>query len=225
MRLLLIEDNERLATLLADYLDVLGYRIDTAHNLAMADDLWAVSTYQLVILDLGLPDGTGFSFLEKLRSANHPTLVLILTAQDSVDSRIEGLDLGADDYLVKPFHNAELAARLRALLRRPEIFLGDSLECGNLLLNLNERKVMIGDKAVSLSRRELELLEILLRRSGHIVTKETLIENVHEHDNTLSDNALEVSIHRLRKKIQADDSACSIKTVRGIGYILDEARP
>jgi len=191
----------------------------------MADEFWATSAYQLVILDLGLPDGTGFSFLKKIRHTNHPTPVLILSAQDGVDSRIEGLDSGADDYLLKPFHNAELAARLRALLRRPENYSGDSLECGNLSLELNEHTVMIGDKAVSLSRREIELLEVLLRRSGHIVTKETLIENVHERDNALSNNALEVSIHRLRRKIQTDDSKCSIKTVRGIGYILDEAGP
>lgn len=224
MRLLLVEDNKRLAGLLADYLDGLGYRIDLAQDLATADDLWAVMPYEVIILDLGLPDGDGFSFIQKIRRAGSTVPILILTARDGIDSRIRGLDLGADDYLIKPVHNDELAARLRALLRRPENFLGRVLSCGNLSLDIHDRKVCVGEQVLSLSPREIEVLELMLRRSRHIVTKDTLISSVYKDDDKLSDNALEVSIHRLRKKMQAVNSSCIVKTIRGIGYMLDEVQ-
>ena len=225
MRLLLIEDNRRLADLLADYLDKSGYRVDRAESLAMAHDFCAIAYYDVIVLDLGLPDGDGFSFLADLRRSGDSVPILILTARDGIDSRIKGLDLGADDYLLKPFHNDELAARLRALLRRPENFLGHSLRCGNLSLNANERKVEISEQPLSLSRREVDVLEIMLRRGGHIVTKQALMEAMHETGDALSDNALEVSIHRLRKKLQAGGSTCEVKTVRGIGYMADGPNP
>ena len=222
MRLLLVEDNPRLATLLGDYLGTIGYRVDHADTLSSADDLWRMAAYDVLILDLGLPDGDGFELLEKIRKAGSAIPILILTARDSIESRIHGLDIGADDYLLKPFHNDELGARLRALLRRPETFIGKELSYGNLSLNMNDRQVTINSQPLRLSRREVDVLEILLRRSGHIVTKENLIAAVHDTDDGVSDNALEVFMHRLRKKMETGGSSCVVKTIRGVGYMLDE---
>ncbi len=218
----MIEDHPELRALVAEHLSRGGYAVDTASG--MSEGLTALAqgaAYQAVLLDLGLPDGDGMDLLTALRrSPAAAPPVLILTARDAVDNRVAGLDAGADDYLVKPFEFVELDARLRAILRRPGARAGVQLVLGDLEFEAATRSVTVAGTALDLARREAALLETLLRARQRVVVKEMLDETLYSADETVTANALEACVSRLRKKLAAAGSICRLETHRGIGYSL-----
>ena len=224
MRILLAEDDPVLADGLCRSLRRAGYAVDHASTGAAADAAASTETYDLLILDLGLPKMPGLEVLRRLRaktgSANQRLPVLILTAADGVDERVKGLDLGADDYMAKPFELAELEARVRALVRRGLCGAPTLIQNGNLSYDLSGRVACVNDRQVDLSARETGLLEILLQRAGRVVSKEQLVQHLCEWGDEVSTNAIEVYVHRLRKKIEP---GTTIATVRGLGYCLEKA--
>ena len=224
MRILLAEDDPVLADGLCRSLRRAGYAVDHASTGAEADAAASTETYDLLILDLGLPKMPGLEVLRRLRakagSANQRMPVLILTASDGVDERVKGLDLGADDYMAKPFDLAELEARVRALVRRGLCGAPTLIQNGNLSYDLSGRIACVNDRQVDLSARETGLLEILLQRAGRVVSKEQLVQHLCEWGDEVSTNAIEVYVHRLRKKIEP---GTTIATVRGLGYCLEKA--
>jgi DNA-binding response OmpR family regulator len=223
MRLLVIEDEPELSRLLYDALARAGFAVDRAHDLATARDHLRLVQYDVLILDLGLPDGDGLGLLRGLRRAGCAVPVLILTARDAPEDRVAGLDTGADDYLVKPFHMPEVVSRVRALLRRPNAALGVRLELGNLTLDTVSRSMLVGDVPLILSARETALLELLLRRQGDVVSREAIEENLYAFDTTIGSNAMEVLVHRLRRRLQDAGATPLIHTLRGVGYLLASA--
>lgn len=223
MRLLLIEDEAELRDLVERNLVRAGFTLDAVADLDEARAALDTSRYDSLILDLGLPDGDGLALLRELRSRRDPTPVLILTARDGVEDRVEGLNSGADDYLLKPFAMPELIARIKALLRRPSGALGTVLESGNISFDTVGRALSIGGRPVNLTPREMALLENLLRRAGRVVPKTVLEERIYGFDDEVTPNSLEVLMHRLRKKLEAGNFSGEIHTVRGVGYLLAEA--
>jgi DNA-binding response OmpR family regulator len=183
---------------------------------------FAVTTYDAVILDLGLPDGDGLSLLQTLRSEGNQTPILVLTARDAVEDRVSGLDTGADDYLIKPFAMTELIARTKALLRRPGGALGTVLVAGNISFDTIGRDVRVGSISVLLTRREAAILEHLMRRLGRVVPKTLLEERLYGIDDELESNAIPVHIHHLRRKLLDAAGTAEIHTVRGLGYMLTD---
>ncbi|WP_417595936.1 response regulator [Parasphingorhabdus sp.] len=220
MRLLLVEDNARLATLIRDGLDRQGFAIDWYETIEGAHHARQIGDYDLVLLDLGLPDGEGLDLVTAMRAQMDQTPILIMTARGGLDDRVAGLDAGADDYVVKPFQIPELAARCRALLRRPGNALETVLHAGNVSLNPAERTVCVGDVAVDTAPREVDLLEVLLRRSGHVVAKQSIESALYSMDAEITPNAMEASISRLRKRLSAASADVQIKTIHGVGYAL-----
>jgi DNA-binding response OmpR family regulator len=178
--------------------------------------------YDAVVLDLGLPDRDGLDILRDLRSKRNELPILILTARDSVESRVMGLDAGADDYLVKPFAMSELAARMRALLRRPGQPLANLLKIGNTQLNSASRQVTVGDSIVHFSVREIKALELLMRREGQVISKTVMEDNLSGLHKNATQNSIEVLIFRLRRRLEQSGSDCSIHTLHGIGYLIKE---
>jgi DNA-binding response OmpR family regulator len=223
MRLLLVEDNERLAALTSAALTAAGFQADIVGTAADAEAAVRAVSYAAMVLDLGLPDADGVSVLKRVRAAGDPLPILILTARAGLEDRVRGLDAGADDYLVKPFAQAELLARIRALLRRPGGLLGDALELGALRLDTLSREVTIGGRPQAMSRREAAVLEILLRRGGRVVPKKLVEDHLFGLAGDVGSNAVEVYVHRLRKQLSEADAGVVIHTVRGIGYILSKA--
>jgi two-component system OmpR family response regulator len=219
MRILLVEDDVILGNATSIYLRNSGYVVDWAKDGKQADLALHDGVYDAVILDLGLPKMDGLAILKRLRARKQQTSVIILTARDSLEDRIAGLDLGADDYLIKPIKLAELAARIRAQLRRQHAVLSSIIEYPPLTLNTKDRLVTYQNQPFPLSPRELSLLETLLLRVGKVVTKESLIENISDWDDSLGKNAIEVYMHRLRKKLLS--VGIEVRTVRGLGYMLD----
>jgi DNA-binding response OmpR family regulator len=220
MRLLLVEDNEELSGLLVKSLAAAGFGADTVTTAADALSVLGSTHYAAAILDLGLPDEDGLSVLRTLRTRQNTLPVLILTARDGVNDRVAGLRAGADDYLVKPFAIEELVARLEALLRRPGQLLGRSLKLGNLVFDTAARQLFIGGEPQILSARELALLEILMRRSGRVVSKRTVEDQIFGLSNDVGSNAIEVYVHRLRKSLQDYGASAAIHTIRGVGYLI-----
>ena len=220
MRLLVVEDERELAALLRGALERGGFAVDLAPDLAQTEDHLALARYEAVILDLALPDGDGLSLLRRLRARGSALPVLVLTARDGPEDRVTGLDAGADDYLVKPFHIPELIARVRALLRRPDAALGVSLSLGNVVLDTTTRQVRVDGVDVGLSVRETMLLELLLRRQSAVVLREMLEQGLYSFDAQLGSNAMEVLVHRLRRKLADTAATLSLHTVRGVGYLL-----
>ncbi len=224
MRLLVIEDEPDLAALMRAALERGGFAVDLAGNLAEATDHLAVARYDTVILDLALPDGDGLSLLRRLRARGSAVSVLVLTARDGPEDRVTGLDAGADDYLVKPFHMPELIARIRALLRRPDSVLGVTLSLGNLVLDTTSRQARVNGADIGLTVRETAMLELLLRRQNSVVPRELLEQGLYSFDAQLGSNAMEVLVHRLRRKLVEAEASVCVHTVRGVGYLLGEAR-
>jgi DNA-binding response OmpR family regulator len=220
MRILVVEDDTVLADSLIRTLRQSSHAVDWIRDGVEADRVLNKPVYDLVILDLGLPRMDGFEVLRRLRLRENPFPVLILSARDAVEDRVKGLDLGADDFLGKPFQLSELEARVRAMLRRglgnaqPKITIGD-LEYDTL-----GRRVTINGKVTELSARELTVLEVLMMRAGKIVSKEQLVEHLYDWGEEISTNAIEVYIHRIRKAIEP--SRASIQTIRGLGYLLEK---
>ncbi|WP_341910486.1 response regulator [Ferrovibrio terrae] len=222
MRLLLIEDEERLRELVQQSLVRAGFTVDATGTAEDAQAALSTTQYDVIVLDLGLPDADGITVLQDLRQRRDATPVLVLTARDGVDDRVSGLNSGADDYLLKPFAMPELIARLKALLRRPAGILGTVLEAGNISFNTADRSLTVGGKPVMLTPRELALLENLLRRAGRVVPKTILEERIYGFDDEVTPNSLEVLLHRLRKKLAGCQFSGEIHTIRGVGYLLAE---
>lgn len=220
MRFLIVEDDEVLGEALCQRFKKQGHGTDLAVNGDEADKILKHQDYDLIILDINLPGLNGDQVLAHIRQRKSQTPVLILTAQDAVKSRIELLDLGADDYLAKPFDFGELEARCRALLRRNQGKANSTLEYGNLILDMNTCTVIIDGQEVSLTQRELRLLEVFLTHTDRVLSKEELIEHIYSFDDYPSPNAIELYVARLRKKLAA--SQINIKTLRGLGYLLEE---
>ena len=223
MRLLVVEDEPDLLVLMGRALERGGFVVDIASDLAQAAECLAVARYDIMILDLNLPDGDGLSLLRQLRARGSQLPVLVLTARDAVEDRVTGLDTGADDYLVKPFHIPELIARIRALLRRPDAALGITLSLGNLVLDTTSRQVSVNAAAVAMSVREVALLELLMRRQGAVVPRDVMEQGLYSFEAELGSNAMEVLVHRVRRKLADAAATICIHTVRGVGYLLADA--
>jgi two-component system OmpR family response regulator len=220
MRILIAEDDLVLADGLMKSLRRTDFAVDVAHDGEQADHILAVQNYDLVILDLGLPRIDGFEVLRRLRHRGGTVPVLILTARDALADRVKGLDLGADDYLTKPFELPELEARVRALIRRGQAGGITLLTHGPLALDLAGRRATLDGVPLELSARELGVLEVLMLRSGRVVNKEQLAGQLYGHDEEVGANAIEVYVHRLRKKLEA--AGVVIRTIRGLGYLLEK---
>jgi two-component system response regulator TctD len=221
MRLLIVEDNAELARLLANGLKAEAFDVDLAPTAAEGREALATTRYAAVVLDLGLPDKDGVSVLRDMRGRKDSTPVLVLTARSGVQDRVAGLQSGADDYLVKPFDFGELVARLRALLRRPGDMLGKVLQIANLELDTEGRQVFVDGSARTVSGQETTLLEVLMRRGGKVVPKKYLEDQLFGMTPEVGANAVEVSVHRLRKRLEAVGAKVEIHTVRGVGYLLE----
>ncbi len=220
MRLLLIEDTSSLADALARGLQYSGYTVDIVESVEKGEAALLVGTFAVVILDLQLPDGDGLAILRSMRGRGDKTPVLVLTARGTLAERVKGLDLGADDYMTKPFKIEELEARLRALIRRDAGRQGSIVCVGLLTFDTVARTVKIADKALVLPKRELLLLEMFLNRLGHVVSKEQLIDGLSNFDDDLSIGAIELYVSRLRKRLV--DASLEIRTLRGLGYMMEE---
>ncbi len=219
MRVLLLEDEEALSELIAARLAGEGHAVDRFTTMADADAALRAVDYDLLVLDLGLPDGDGLTLLRDLRARGQRLPVLVLTARDAVEDRVAGLDAGADDYLTKPFHADELKARIRALLRRPARE-GGGLRLGNAVLEADGRSLRVGGKPLPLRRREQALLAYLMRHAGKVVLKEDIETSLYAFGDEVASNAVEVHIYRLRRKLQAAGADMRIHTVRGVGYMI-----
>ena len=220
MRILIVEDDPVLSNGLIRSLRDADYAVDAASDGGQADHILSAQSYDLVILDLGLPKLEGYEVLRRLRRRGSTTPVLILTALDTLDDRVKGLDLGADDYLTKPFDLPELEARVRALIRRGQSGGGSLLSHGALTLDTAGRRAMLNGEPFELSAREIGVLEVLMLRSGRVVNKDQLAEALYGWDEEVGANAIEVYVHRLRRKLEP--AGVTIRTIRGLGYLLEK---
>ncbi|GAB3192471.1 response regulator [Hydrogenophaga aquatica] len=216
MRVLIVEDDAGIASGLAATLKAAGYAVDVCGTLGQASAALEVETFDLVLLDLNLPDGDGIDWLRRLRANGQSMPVLIMTARDALPDRVAGLDQGADDYIVKPFEPEELLARMRVALRRSEGRASPLLHHGDLEVDPAGRTVRRAGQPVTLRAKEFALLMVLLRASGQVVTRQRLEEALYGFDEALESNALEVHMHHLRRKL--GDGL--VKTVRGVGYYV-----
>jgi len=216
---LITEDDTALAEALQFSLVQAGYAVDRVANGAAADEALKEDIFELLILDLGLPKLDGFEVLRRLRRRNASMPVLILSGREKPEEKVAGLDLGADDYLVKPFSLSELQARVRALLRRGQGGVSPVISYGELNFDTIGRTASIGGKTLQLSLHEIGVLEILLHRFGRVVSKERLVEQLYSYDKEVSHNAIEVYVHRLRKKLTG--AGVTLRTLYGRGYLLD----
>jgi two-component system OmpR family response regulator len=220
MRILLVEDDPVLGDGLSRSLRYAGYAVEIAQDGKLADDLLSVHSFDLVVLDLGLPGLDGLEVLRRLRPSSAP--VLILTARDEVEDRVAGLDLGADDYMVKPFKLAEFEARVRALVRRVQSATTACITHGALTLDTAGRRAFVGTDALELSAREVSLLEALLLSAGRVLSKDQLTDRLYGIKDEVGPNAIEVFVHRLRRKLES--AGVVIRTIRGLGYLVEKPR-
>lgn len=223
MRVLLVEDDRALSESVTSAFKSQGHVVDATHRGEPVEKTLQRDCFDVVILDVGLPGIDGFEVLRRIRNRGNLTPVLILTARDAVDDRVHGLELGADDYLIKPFALTELLARVKALYRRKQAIVDRKLKYGPLILDSDARRAWLGEKPLDISMREWRLLENLIVRIEKVVSKEQLRQAISGWDDDLSDNAIEVSISRLRGKLEP--GGISIRTVRGFGYMLAESVP
>ncbi|ABQ70061.1 winged helix-turn-helix domain-containing protein [Sphingobium fuliginis] len=222
MRLLVVEDNDRMAALIADGLRRRGFVCDIALDLAQADDAMAGAQYDAIVLDLGLPDGDGIDWLAGRRKYQQMPPAIIQTARGALEDRVTGLDAGADDYVVKPVEVDELAARIRALLRRPGVRTQPVIEVGTLCFDTASRSASIADRNVDLSRREADLLELLMRRAGTVVHRDVIENALYSFNDPVTPNAVEAAVSRLRRKLDEAAMPGTLHTVRGVGYMLKD---
>jgi len=220
MRILVVEDDPLLADGLQAGLKQAGFDADRAQDGVEADLALRSHSYAAVLLDLGLPRLDGLALLKKLRARSDRVPVLILTARDAIEQRIQGLDSGADDYVVKPVDLGELAARLRALIRRSKGEAASILEAGELRLDPAAREVTFRGRAVELQPREFAMLQELMLNAGRVLSREQLVERLYAWGEEIESNAIEVHVHHLRRKLAPD----LIRTVRGVGYLLPRAQ-
>jgi len=222
VKILLVEDDAALGHAMSTSLNKAGYSVNWAHDGFEADVALHDYVYDAVILDLGLPRIDGFEVLKRMRARKVMAPVIILTARDDLDDRVRGLDLGADDYLTKPFKLPELEARLRAQIRRSNATLGSTIEYGPLVLNITDKMLLVNGETMSLSPREFSVLEMLLSRVGRVVSKDSIIDALSKWDEGVGNNAIEVYIHRIRKKLEP--IGINVLTIRGLGYLLQKAQ-
>jgi two-component system, OmpR family, response regulator len=220
MRVLLVEDDTILGAAVRDQIRADGHSVDWVTRLDAADDHLAIASYDLILLDLMLPDGRGIPFLRGLRNRGDVTPVIILTALDQISDRIEGLNAGADDYMVKPFDLSELSARLKAVARRYSGNPNPLIEIGDLAIDLAARRITRAGKPVALTAREWVLFEAFVQRPGQLMSKAQLEERLYAFDDEVESNTIEVHVSRLRKKLGHE----VIETVRGIGYRLGSGK-
>lgn len=222
MRALVIEDEKKLSDFIKKGLTQEGLSVDTAYTAAEAAKQSLNGVYDIILLDVNLPDRDGFSVLKALRDEGDTTPVIMLTARGSVDDKVRGLEAGANDYLTKPFAFRELIARVRVLLRTPQVPT-DVLTAGDLVFDVRARKVTRGAKPVALTNKELSLLEVLMRSAGRPVSRVVLWEHAWEGSFEVDSNVLDVHVSRLRRKIAAGGKEELIQTVHGIGYKIEAA--
>lgn len=220
MRLLIVEDDQPLANALSAALLRRGFDSDIAAGFEDARQMLAAARYGFVLLDLGLPDGDGIALVKQLRALQDPIPVIVTTARDAIGDRIAGLNAGADDYVVKPFDVDELVARILAILRRQDSFVGTRLSVGNLSFDTLSGEVLVDNRRVALSRRELQLAGLLMRRAGQLVSKQLVEDQLYGLSEPIGSNAVEVYVHRLRRRLEAASAHVRIETVRGLGYML-----
>ncbi len=220
MRILVIEDNHRLSSSLAANLAHEGYSVDAAYDGQEGQDLAELTPYDLIILDILLPEKDGLQVCRDLRRRRIHTPILLLTARDSVDDRVQGLDCGADDYLVKPFAMRELLARLRALLRRQSPYTNGRLEMGDLVVDPVTHTVEREGRSIDLTPKEFALLEFLLYHPNQVVTREMIEQHIWNYDFESESNVIDVYVRRLRRKIDDPFATRLLTTVRGVGYRL-----
>jgi DNA-binding response OmpR family regulator len=225
MRLLVIEDNEKLAALMKKLLSESGFAVDAVDNAEEALAALGVADYDLIVLDLSLPDQDGTVILKSMRQKGHGAPVLVATARADVAQRVHVLNLGADDYIVKPFSLDELLARVRALLRRPKQISGSELRLGNVVLDTAAMTLTVDANPVELPRREFTVLATLLGANGKLVPRQRLEQTVYSFDNEVTPNAIEAAVSRLRKRLDASGAGVDIAAMRGLGYILREREP
>ena len=220
MRILVVEDDTVLAAALTRALNQTAYAVDLAANGEDANAALDSAAYDLVVLDLALPKLDGLEVLRRLRDRRSRVPVLVLSARDSLDDRVKGLDLGADDYMTKPFDLPEFEARVRALVRRGQQRATNLLRHGPLQLDLEARRAFHDGQPIDLSARELAVMELLMSRQGRVVTKEQIVERVFGWGEDVGSNAVEVCVHRVRRKLEP--YGIEIRTVRGMGYLLEK---
>lgn len=220
MHILIVEDDRALSAGLARLLEGEGYEVDIRENGEGALNAASRENYDVAILDVGLPGLDGFEVLRRLRASGRKLPVLILTAREAVGDRVRGLDLGADDYMAKPFSTVELAARVRALIRRSQAQTEPRIVHGPLVMDIEGKRVFLNDQPLDLAAREWAVLEVLLSRVEKVVSKESIINAVADWGDELSPNAIEVYVSRLRGKLEP--SGIRVRTVRGFGYMLEE---
>ena len=218
MRILVVEDDSLLARGLTRVLTRAGHAVDKTETGVQADKALRAASYDLVVLDIGLPDIDGFEVLRRLRLRHAAANVLVLTARDAVEDRVHGLDLGADDYLTKPFSVTEFEARVRALLRRVSLPVG-AVSVGRLTVDVEAKRIRINGTPIDLTVREWALLELFMARPGRVLSKEQIAEQLADYDAQLTPNAIEVYVSRLRAKIET--AGVRIRTVRGFGYLWE----
>ncbi len=220
MRILLVEDDRMLSDAITRAMTQSAHVVDVSYSGEEADRALATYDYGLVLLDIGLPGIDGFEVLRRLRSRRNAVPVLVLTVRDAIEDRIIGLDLGADDYLAKPFHLSELEARVRALIRRAHSSASSELIHGRLRMDMAGRRLFCDNEPVDLSARELAVIELLLLKEGKVVTKQQIVDHLYGWEDASNSNAIEVFVYRLRKKLVP--SGVDIRTVRGMGYLIEK---
>lgn len=219
MRLLLVEDHEALADAIGGALRRAGFAVDDAPSLYDAREALALAPYDLVLLDIGLPDGSGMELLAELREKGGAP-VMVLTARGALGDRVEGLNLGADDYIVKPVEIPELVARCRAILRRPGSRSTSTLSAGALTIDTVHREAHCHDRTIQIGRRELGALELLMRRKNRVVPREVMLETLYDREEEVSPNAVDAAVSRLRRAVEAEECGVILQTIRGIGWML-----
>lgn len=220
MRILLVEDDTMLADSIREGLEKGGFSVDHLAAAEPAESALALIHYDLAIIDIGLPRMSGLELIQGFRQRGITLPVLVLTARDGLDDRIRGLDLGADDYMVKPFQLPELLARMRALIRRSCSATSSELTAGRIRLDLARREATLDGNPLDLTGREWDILQQLMLASPHVLTKQKMVESLSGWDNEITANAVEIYVSRLRQKLS--ESGVEIRTIRGIGYRLDE---
>lgn len=220
MKVLVVEDDAVLSAAIVRALNQAAYAVDAVADGEAANQALGGTPYDLVVLDLALPKLDGIAVLRRLRDRRSHVPVLILTARDTLEERVQGLDLGADDYMTKPFDLPEFEARVRALIRRGQYNAGTSMTHGRLRLDTAARRLFHDDQPVEMSARELTLIELLLARQGRVVSKEQMIDQMFGFGDDVGSNAIEVYVHRVRRKLEP--FGIEIRTVRGMGYLLDK---
>ena len=222
MNILIVDDERELAGVLSDLLKQNNYSVTTVFDGEEGLDFALTGIFDLIMLDVMMPKLDGFSVLKEIRRNKIDTPVLMLTAKSDVGDKIHGLNIGADDYITKPFHTEELLARIKALLRRKESFTGDLLTFGDVTLDRDTLQLIKGDKSIGLGKKEFQILEFLMLSKGKTIDKEKLIEKIWGYDSEAEYNAIEVYVSFLRRKLLAVSSTVTIKSIRGCGYTLSE---